>query len=174
MKRATVAALVGVIGGVAAIIGPALPWLSYSGSASRLDPSLAPPGLESASITGFTLDPFGVYIGIGLAVAAAWLWAGSEPRKALAFLGPISLAVATICVMVMVNKESALFGGFGGPGSELAFGSGVYVTLAGAVAGLAATAIAAWPEPKASDHEMSDEVEMVADRPTEVLPDGPG
>jgi hypothetical protein len=145
MERRTIAALVGTVGGVATIIGPALPWLSYSESASSGDPSFAPSGFES-SINGFSVDPFVLpFLGIALTVAAAWLWAGSDTRKSVAFLGPISLAAATICVMVMIKKESLLFGGLGGVSPEADLKYGVFVTLAGAAAGLVAAALAVWP-----------------------------
>ncbi|MDP9185670.1 MAG: hypothetical protein M3O29_08390 [Actinomycetota bacterium] len=173
-KRTATAAIIGVVGGIATIVGPALPWLTYSESAQSGDPSFAPPGIESVSISGFSVDPFGLpFLGIALTVAAAWLWAGSEPKKAAAFLGPISLAFGTICVMTIIDKEGALLGGFGGGGAEFDLELGVYVTLAGAVAGLVAAAIAGWPRRLVLDVGSTEPVEMVADRSTDALPDAP-
>jgi hypothetical protein len=173
-KRTATAAIIGVVGGIATIVGPALPWLTYSESAQSGDPSFVPSGVESVSINGFSVDPFGLpFLGIALTVAAAWLWAGSEPKKAAAFLGPISLAFGTVCVMTIIDKESALLGGFGGGGAEFGLEFGVYVTLAGAVAGLIAAAIGAWPQRRVLDEGLMEPVEMVADRSTDALPDAP-
>jgi len=173
MRRATIAAMIGMVGGVAAIVGPALPWLSYSESASSIDPSFNP-GFDGTTISGFSVDPFGLpLLGVALAVAAAWLWAGPDPRKAVAFLGPISLAIGTLCVVTIVKKESALFGGLGGSSAEIDLEYGVYVTLAGAVAGLIAAVVAVLPERPAVDVGPSDTIEMVPDRPSDAYPDDP-
>jgi hypothetical protein len=172
-QRTKTAALIGVIGGIATIIGPALPWLSYTESAFGGDPSVAP-ALESASINGFSIDPFGLpFLGIALTVAAAWLWAGSEPRKAVAFLGPISLALGTLCVFVIIKKESAFFGGLGSVGAQADLEFGVFVALAGAIAGLAAAVLGAWQQTPVLEEGSVEPIEMAADRPTDPVPDAP-
>jgi len=156
MKRTTMAALIGKTGGIATIIGPALPWLSYAQSAPGGDPSFIPPEFENTSISGFSVDPFGLpFLGIALTVAAAWLWAGSEPRKAAALLGSISLAIGTLCAFVIIKRETTLFGGLSGLGAEVDLEFGVYVMLAGALAGLVATGIGAWPASPEADADAS-------------------
>ena len=161
-KRVSIAAVVGVLGGVATMVGPALPWLSYAG---QTDPNFGP--VAASTLNGFVLDPFGTFFAVGLTVAAAWLWAGSDARKAVAFMGPIAVAIGTVCVSIIITKESAFLGDFSS-GQEAAVEVGVYVTLGGAVAALAAALIAVWPARTRSEESVILEPE------DDALPQPPG
>src|ERR1043165_5393798 len=79
-RRTSIAAFVGVVGGLATMIGPTLPWLRYP---EQADPSFGP--VPDQTLNGLAGDPFGVMFAIALTVAAAWLWAGSDAKKAVAF-----------------------------------------------------------------------------------------
>ena len=91
-KRTQVAALVGLLGGAAAIVGTVLPWLSLSVPGGS-DPTS---GGQASSINGVLVSSgFILAFAAGIAIAAGWLWAGTEPRKGAVVLGVLGFSVAT-------------------------------------------------------------------------------
>jgi hypothetical protein len=123
-------AWVGTLGGVATIVGVALPWVR--------DASDRGAGL---SVNGLIAGPWVMVFGIVMASASLFLLADVDPRKVVAILAPCSLAVLAYVVPVILKKEAALFGGLAQVFTER--GVGLYVCLVGGVLGLVAVAIAA-------------------------------
>jgi len=128
-KRKLVAWL-GAIGGAATIIGVALPWVRDSSDRGA--------GL---SINGLIAGPWVMLFGVVMTGASLFLWADVDPRKVVAILGPVSLAVLAYVTPVILNKEAALFGGLAQVFTER--GIGLYVCLVGGLLGLVAVGIAA-------------------------------
>jgi hypothetical protein len=128
-KRKLVAWL-GAIGGVATIIGVALPWVRDSSDRGA--------GL---SINGLIAGPWVMLFGVVMAGASLFLLADADPRRVVAILGPVSLAVLAYVTPVILNKEAALFGGLAQVFTER--GIGLYVCVAGGLLGLVAVGIAA-------------------------------
>jgi hypothetical protein len=79
--------------------------------------------------------------GVVMAGASLFLLADADPRKVVAILGPVSLAVLAYVTPVILNKEAALFGGLAQVFTER--GIGLYVCLVGGLLGLVAVGIAA-------------------------------
>jgi hypothetical protein len=73
--------------------------------------------------------------------ASLFLLADVDPRRVVAILGPVSLAVLAYVTPVILNKEAALFGGLAQVFTER--GIGLYVCLVGGLLGLVAVGIAA-------------------------------
>jgi len=121
---------IGAAGGVATMVGVALPWVR--------DTSVRGAGL---SINGLIAGPWVLLFGVAMAAASLFLLADADPRKVVAILGPMSLAVLAYVAPIVVQKEAALFGGLAQVFTER--GIGLYVCLAGGVLGLVAVGIAA-------------------------------
>jgi hypothetical protein len=156
-KRTQVAALTGLLGGAAAIIGTVLPWLSLSVPGGS-DPTS---GGQTSSINGVLVSSgFILAFAAGIAIAAGWLWAASEPRKGAVVLGVLGFSVATYCVWMVVTKDEAL--GFGGFGGEATLEPGIYVTLVGAAVGLLAALAAVWPARAAAEERGEGELAPTA------------
>ena len=120
----------GAIGGVATIVGVALPWLVENSQDPRM------------SVNGLLAGPYVLIFGVVMAAASAFFLTDTDPRKVVAILGPSSLAVLAYVVPIAINKEAGLFGGISeSPTTER--GIGLYITIVGGVLGLVATAIAA-------------------------------
>lgn len=128
-KRKAVA-LLGAVGGAATIVGVALPWVRDSSDRGA--------GL---SINGLIAGPWVMVFGVVMAGASLFLLADVDPRKVVAVLAPVSLAVLAYVTPVILNKEAALFGGLAQVFTER--GIGLYVCLVGGVLGLVAVGIAA-------------------------------
>jgi len=146
--RRTTATVIGLVGGLAVIVGTVLPWVSITTTGSSSGSTVSFPS-ETAELNGlFVPSAFVFLLGIALGIAAAWLWAGTEPKKAVAALGPLSVGVMTFCAWVVVKKDDAFgYGLGGGPDQQAALEVGVYVTLAGAALALIAAIVAALPGP---------------------------
>jgi len=129
-SKRTLVAWLGAIGGAATIIGVALPWVRDSSDRGA--------GL---SINGLIAGPWVMLFGVVMAGASLFLLADADPRKVVAILGPVSLAVLAYVTPVILNKEAALFGGLAQVFTER--GIGLYVCLAGGLLGLVAVGIAA-------------------------------
>src|SRR5215831_8645714 len=129
-RRIRLIAVLGALGGVATIIGVALPWVR--------DTSVRGAGL---SINGLIAGPWVMLFGIAMAVASLFLLADADLRKVVAIVGPVSLAVLAYVTPVIVEKEAALFGGLAQVFTER--GIGLYVCAAGGLLGLVAVGIAA-------------------------------
>jgi hypothetical protein len=123
-------AWLGAVGGAATIVGVALPWVRDSSDRGA--------GL---SINGLIAGPWVMLFGIAMAAASLFLLADADPRKVVAVLGPMSLAVLAYVTPVILNKEAALFGGLAQVFTER--GIGLYVCLLGGLLGLVAVGIAA-------------------------------
>lgn len=121
---------IGAAGGAATMVGVALPWVR--------DTSVRGAGL---SINGLIAGPWVLLFGVAMAAASLFLLADADPRKVVAILGPMSLAVLAYVTPIVVQKEAALFGGLAQVFTER--GIGLYVCLAGGVLGLVAVGIAA-------------------------------
>jgi hypothetical protein len=121
---------IGAIAGVATIVGVALPWVQ--------DNSNRGAGL---SVNGLIAGPWVMLFGIAMAAASLFLFADVDPRKVIAIVGPMSLAVLAYVTPILLQKEAALFGGLAQVFTER--GIGLYVCLLGGLLGLAAVAIAA-------------------------------
>jgi hypothetical protein len=121
---------IGAAGGVATMVGVALPWVR--------DTSVRGAGL---SINGLIAGPWVLLFGVAMAAASLFLLADADPRKVVAILGPMSLAVLAYVTPIVVQKEAALFGGLAQVFTER--GIGLYVCFAGGVLGLVAVGIAA-------------------------------
>lgn len=121
---------VGAAGGVATIIGVALPWVR--------DTSVRGAGL---SINGLIAGPWVLLFGIAMAAASLFLLADVDARKVVAILAPTSLAVLAYVTPIALQKEAALFGGLAQVFTER--GIGLYVCLIGGLLGLVAVGIAA-------------------------------
>jgi hypothetical protein len=128
-NKITAVAWTGAVGGVATIVGVALPWVRDSSDRGA--------GL---SVNGLIAGPWVMLFGIGIAAASLFLLAGADPRKVVAIVAPLSVAVLAYVIPVMLQKEAALFGGLAQVFTER--GVGLYVCLAGGVLGLVAVAIA--------------------------------
>jgi len=118
----------GAIGGVATIVGVALPWLTDNSQGSGV------------SINGLIAGPYVLIFGAIMASASLFLPGDPDPRKVVAILGPASLAVLAYVGPIMFNKEAGLFGGIS-EGSSTGRGIGLYVCVLGGVLGLIAAAI---------------------------------
>jgi hypothetical protein len=127
-NKITAVAWVGTVGGVATIVGVALPWVRDSSDRGA--------GL---SVNGLIAGPWVMLFGIGMAAASLFLLAGTDPRKVVAFVAPLSVAVLAYVIPVMLQKEAALFGGLAQVFTER--GIGLYVCLAGGLLGLVAVGI---------------------------------
>jgi hypothetical protein len=79
--------------------------------------------------------------GVVIAGASLFLLADVDPRKVVAIVGPVSLAVLAYVTPVIINKEAALFGGLAQVFTQR--GIGLYVCLLGGLLGLVAVGIAA-------------------------------
>jgi hypothetical protein len=132
---------IGSIGGVATIVGVALPWLSDT-----------TPG-SGGSINGLITGPWVLIFGVIMAAGSLFLLADGDTRKVVAILGPVSLAVVVYVAPIIINKEAGLFGGLT-DGSTTERGIGLYVCLLGGILGLVAAGIGAKelmsPTPSAS------------------------
>ena len=127
-NKVKTAVWVGAIGGVATIAGLALAWL--------VDNSQQP-GL---SVSGLTAAPFALLFAVVIVPASVFLLTDTDPRKTVAILGSVSLAVLAYAIPILVNKEAGLFGG-GIQNSTTQRGIGLYVAVLGGVLALIATAI---------------------------------
>ena len=121
---------IGGIGGVATVVGVALPWLSDT-----------TPG-SGGSINGLITGPWVLILGVIMAAGSLFLLADADPRKIVAILGPVSLAVVAYMAPIIINKEAGLFGGIT-DGSTTERGIGLYVCLLGGILGLVAAGIGA-------------------------------
>jgi hypothetical protein len=126
-NKVKTAVWVGAIGGVATIAALALPWL--------VDISQQP-GL---SVNGLTAAPFALLFAIVMVPASVFLLTDTDPRKTVAVLGSVSLAVLAYVIPILINKEAGLFGGGASPTTQR--GIGLYLGLVGGILGLVATAI---------------------------------
>jgi hypothetical protein len=140
-NKVKTAVWVGAIGGVATIAALALPWL--------VDNSQQP-GL---SVNGLTAAPFALLFAIVMIPASVFLLTDTDPRKTVAVLGSVSLAVLAYVLPILINKEAGLFvGASASPTTQR--GIGLYLGLVGGILGLVATAIVvkelASPAPTAS------------------------
>jgi hypothetical protein len=140
-NKVKAAVWVGAIGGVATIAALALPWL--------VDNSQQP-GL---SVNGLTAAPFALLFAIVMIPASVFLLTDTDPRKTVAVLGSVSLAVLAYVLPILINKEAGLFvGASASPTTQR--GIGLYLGLVGGILGLVATAIVvkelASPAPTAS------------------------
>jgi uncharacterized membrane protein len=133
---------VGAIGGVATIVGVALPWLLDNSQ----DPAL--------SVNGLLTGPYVLLFGVVMAAASVFLLTDTDPLKVVAILGPVSLAVLAYVIPIVLNKEAGLFGGVSSSPTT-SRGIGLYVAVLGGILGLVATAIVAKglmaPDPTSSD-----------------------
>jgi hypothetical protein len=129
-RKTTWVAWIGAAGGVATIIGVALPWVR--------DTSVRGAGL---SLNGLIAGPWVLLFGIAMTAASLFLLADADPRKVVAILAPMSLAVLAYVTPIMLEKEAALFGGLAQVFTER--GIGLYVCLSGGLLGLVALGIAA-------------------------------
>jgi Co/Zn/Cd efflux system component len=156
-RRLVGAAVVGVLGGAAAIVGTVLPWLSLSVPGGS-DPTS---GAQTSSINGVLISSgFILAFAAGIAIAAGWLWASPEPRRGAVVLGVLGFSVGTYCVWMLMAKDEAL--GFGGLGGSATVEPGLYVTLLGAIAGLVAAIVAVMPERVANDDPSEGEPAAVS------------
>jgi hypothetical protein len=129
-NKSKTVAWIGTLGGVATIVGVALPWVR--------DASDRGAGL---SVNGLIAGPWVMVFGVAMTAASLFLLADADARKVVAVVAPCSLAVLAYVVPVILKKEAALFGGLAQVFTER--GVGLYVCLAGGVLGLVAVAIAA-------------------------------
>jgi hypothetical protein len=144
-NRLIVAAIVGVCGGVAALIGTLLPWVSITVSGGS-DPSFPGGGFpdQIETLNGMLAsNGFVLPLTVVLIVAGGWFWAGAEPRKPVVACAT-GFAVAVVSAWVAISKDDAM--GLGSFGQSTAVEYGVYVTVAGALVGLLAGVLAALPE----------------------------
>jgi hypothetical protein len=155
-SRMRTAVWVGAIGGVATIVGVALPWLIEN---------TQQPGV---SINGLLTGPYVLIFGVVMAAASVFFLTDTDPRKVVAILGPSSLAVLAFVVPIAIDKEAGLFGGIS-EGSTTERGIGLYVTIVGGVFGLVATAIVVKelmaPTTGATDHPAAFDLGEVSDQP---------
>jgi hypothetical protein len=129
-SRRRLVAWLGAAGGAATIVGVALPWVRDSSDRGA--------GL---SLNGLIAGPWVMLFGVVMAGASLFLLADADPRRVVAILGPVSLAVLAYVTPVILNKEAALFGGLAQVFTER--GIGLYVCVAGGLLGLVAVGIAA-------------------------------
>lgn len=129
-NKSKTVAWIGTLGGVATIVGVALPWVR--------DASDRGAGL---SVNGLIAGPWVMVFGVAMTAASLFLLADADARKVVGVVAPCSLAVLAYVVPVILKKEAALFGGLAQVFTER--GVGLYVCLAGGVLGLVAVAIAA-------------------------------
>jgi hypothetical protein len=123
------AAWIGAIGGAATIVGVALPWVQDSSDRGA--------GL---SVNGLIAGPWVLVFGVVMTGASLFLLAGVDPRKVVAVLAPVSLAVLAYVTPVILDKEAALFGGLAQVFTQR--GIGLYVCLVGGILGVVAVGIA--------------------------------
>ena len=142
-RKTTWVVSIGAAGGVATIIGVALPWVQ--------DTSVRGAGL---SVNGLIAGPWVLLFGVAMVAASLFLLAGTDPRKVIAILAPMSLAVLAYVTPIALQKEAALFGGLAQVFTDR--GIGLYVCLAGGVLGLVAVGIAAQEliSPSAADDDV--------------------
>jgi hypothetical protein len=129
-SRRRLVAWLGAAGGAATIVGVALPWVRDSSDRGA--------GL---SLNGLIAGPWVMLFGVVMAGASLFLLADADPRKVVAIVGPVSLAVLAYVTPVIINKEAALFGGLAQVFTQR--GIGLYVCLLGGLLGLVAVGIAA-------------------------------
>jgi hypothetical protein len=123
-------AWIGAIGGATTIVGVALPWVQDSSDRGA--------GL---AVNGLIAGPWVLVFGVVMAGASLFLFADVDPRKVVAVLAPVSLAVLAYVTPVILNKEAALFGGLAQVFTQR--GIGLYVCLVGGMLGVVAVGIAA-------------------------------
>jgi hypothetical protein len=156
-NKVKTAVWVGAIGGVATIVGVTLPWLTDSSQQ----------GGSSLSVNGLTAAPFALFFGVFMIAASVFLLTDTDPRKAVAILGPVSLALLAYVVPILINKEAGLFSSASASPTTQR-GIGLYVCLVAGILGLIATAIvvkelmaststAADPQPAFDLGEVSDQ-----------------
>jgi hypothetical protein len=148
-KRLMVAAVLGVVAGVVAVVGNVLPWLSISitgGSSSGMMGGMPD---QTQSVNGLMASNTMVLpLAVVLLIAGGWFWAGSEPKKPAVIAAATGFTIAAIAVWIVTSKEDAM--GFGSFGQSTTIEYGVYVTLVGAVLGVVAGVVAALPERSAA------------------------
>lgn len=144
MAKLRAATAFGLLGALAVIVGTVLPWVAMTipGQSGSGMPSFAS-GTQTEVLNGMMAgNASTLLLGIVLGVAAAWFWAGDQPRKALAVLAPTATAVVALAVWAISEKGGLL--GFGAMGMDetVSLQAGVYVTLAGGLLALLASAFA--------------------------------
>jgi hypothetical protein len=151
-KRVAVAAMLGVLGGLLAVVGNVLPWLSITmtgGSGS----SMSGMGDQTQTLNGLMASNTMVLpLAVVLLIAGGWLWAGSEPRKPAVIAAATGFTIATICVWIIASKDDAM--GFGSFGGSTTVEYGVYVMLAGGIVGVIAGGLAAFATRAAAAPEI--------------------
>src|SRR5262249_33271359 len=101
--------------------------------------------------------------------AAGWLWAGNDPKKAIAALGPLSVGVVTFCVWAILKKDDAFGFGALGPDETASLKFGVYVTLAGGALALLAAIVAATPRRRGLARPLAAPIDDADDPPVAHL-----
>jgi hypothetical protein len=143
MQRLRIPTIVGLCGALAVMIGTVLPWVTLSSPGQPGgDPSISFPA-ESVTFNG-VIGGNGImlFLGIGVGIAAAWLWAADVPRKAVAALTPSATAVIVFTVWAITAKGDWLGFGGGDPSETVSIRAGVYTTLAGGILALVAAGVA--------------------------------
>src|SRR5262245_41281859 len=141
-RRLTAATMIGLVGAVAVIVGAVLPWVTIA-SPGESGSTVSFPS-ESTELNGLLVSSgLLLLLGIATGIAAGWLWAGNDPKKAIAALGPLSVGVVTFCVWAILKKDDAFGFGALGPDETASLKFGVYVTLAGGALALLAAIVAA-------------------------------
>jgi hypothetical protein len=144
VERLRIATIVGVCGALAVIIGTVLPWVTLTTPAqSYPDPSVGSIPAQSATFNGlFAGNAVMMLLGIAVGIAAAWFWAGDQPRKAVAVLGPVATAVVAFAIWAITAKGQVLGFGSTDTGETASLRVGIYTTLAGGLLALLAAGFA--------------------------------
>jgi hypothetical protein len=91
-------------------------------------------------VNGLTAAPFALFFGVFMIAASVFLLTDTDPRKAVAILGPVSLALLAYVIPILINKEAGLFSSASASPTTQR-GIGLYLGLVGGILGLVATGI---------------------------------
>ena len=171
------AALLGVLGGGAVVVGSTLTWAKIGLSASGQS--------QTQSVLGLQQVAGGVSLVLGVALAAigALLWSGLSARHAGALLGVVAIGAAYPAAWLAFTRED-FFPGLAaqsqGVQLEVTLGWGALLVLAGGVIGIVGSvaALVASTPPYEPDEEPLEQAEVEAGAAPEAsqpgdLPIGP-
>ena len=169
------AALLGVLGGGAVVVGSTLTWAKIGLSAGGQSQTQSVLGLQVGG--GITLA-----LGVALAAVGALLWSGLAARHAGALLGVVAIGAAYPAAWLAITRED-FFAGLSaqaqGAQVNVTLGWGALLVLAGGVVGIvgAIAALVASSPPYEPDEEGAlEEVGVETEAPTAQpgdLPAGP-
>ncbi|MGZ4131762.1 MAG: hypothetical protein ACXVWF_01845 [Actinomycetota bacterium] len=164
----TAAALLGVLGGAAVVVGSTLTWAKIGLSASGQSQSQSVLGLQIGG--GVTLA-----LGVALAAVGALLWAGLPARHGGALLGVIAIGAAYPAAWLAITRED-FFAGLVSQGQgvqvDVSLGAGALLVLGGGVVGIVG-AIAALVASSAPYEPGEDELSMEEPIEDEPIEGGP-